>query len=156
MSYNKIIIIGNLGRDPEQRPAGQSTATTFTVATNESYRDSKGEQVEHTTWFNVTAWNKQGDTLMKYVKKGNQIYLEGRLRQREYLKQDGTPGTSLDVTVENFQLLGSREGGQQGSGEANADHNQQGSGGSTRQYETTTINRTAPPSEDNPADDLPF
>jgi single-strand DNA-binding protein len=107
---NKLILIGNLGRDPEMRytPSGQAV-TSFSIASNHSYTNSAGERKEETEWFNVTAWGKLAETCNQYLKKGQQVYLEGRLKSRTYERSDGQTGFSLDVTVTDIQFLGRPE-----------------------------------------------
>ena len=108
---NKIIVIGNLGRDPEMRytPNG-ATVTSCSVAS--SRRDTtNGEQREETEWFNCSAWGRLAETCNSYLTKGQQVYVEGRLRSRTYQGNDGQMRVSLDVFVTEMQMLGSRQGG---------------------------------------------
>ena len=107
---NKIIIIGNLGRDPEMRysPSGQPM-TSFSIASNRRYTTAAGEQREETEWFNCTAFGRLADTCNQYLARGRQVYVEGRLRSRQYERRDGTPGFSLDVNVTEVQFLGGRD-----------------------------------------------
>ena len=105
---NKIIIIGNLGRDPEMRySASGNPMTSFSVATNRRYTVN-GEQREQTEWFNCTAYGRLADTCNQYLSRGQQVYVEGRLSTRQYDRRDGTPGFSLDVFVTDVQFLGRR------------------------------------------------
>lgn len=109
MSFNKIIIVGNLGRDPELRYTPQGTAVCdFSVATNEKRKDASGESKDETTWFRVTFWGRQAEVASQYLSKGRQVYIEGRLRMREWTDKDGKVRTSLEVTGNELQLLGSR------------------------------------------------
>ena len=87
---NKIIVIGNLGRDPEMRytASGQSV-TSFSVASNRKYTTAAGESREETEWFNVSAWGKLGETCNQFLTKGQQVYVEGRLSSRTYQARDG-------------------------------------------------------------------
>ena len=112
---NKIIIIGNLGRDPEMRysPSGQPM-TSFSIASNRRYTTAAGEQREETEWFNCTAFGRLADTCNQYLARGRQVYVEGRLRSRQYERRDGTPGFSLDVNVTEVQFLGGRDEQQDG------------------------------------------
>ncbi len=118
--YQKIVLVGNLGKDPEMRytPSGQAV-TSFNVATNRRYRGSDGELVEETCWFRVSVWGKQAETTNQYLKKGRQVLVEGRLTPdkntggpRLWDRQDGTKGASFEVHADRVQFLsGGREGG---------------------------------------------
>jgi single-strand DNA-binding protein len=106
---NKLILIGNVGRDPEMRitPSGQSV-TSFSVASNRRYKTASGEQREETEWFNCQAWGKLAEVCNAYLTKGQQVYIEGRLKSRTYQTQNGETRFSNDVTVNEFQFLGKR------------------------------------------------
>ncbi|HEV2107184.1 MAG TPA: single-stranded DNA-binding protein [Thermomicrobiales bacterium] len=111
---SKIILIGNLGRDPETRytPTGRMNVQ-FSMAVSRRYNDSSGQQQEQTSWFRVTGWGRLAETMDKLsqsgaLTKGKQVYVEGRLEAREYQDQSGQNRTSLDVTASELQLLGSR------------------------------------------------
>jgi single-strand DNA-binding protein len=109
MSFNRIIIVGNLGRDPELRYTAQGTPVcTFSLATNERRKDRNGEMQDQTTWFRVTLWNRQAETASQYLAKGRQVYIEGRLRVEEYVDRDGKPRQSLEVTATDMQFIGTR------------------------------------------------
>ncbi len=110
---NKLIVIGNLGRDPEMQytPSGQSV-TKFSVASNRKYTTGAGEQREETEWFNCSAWGKLAETCNQYLTKGQQVYVEGRLSSRQYQIQSGETRTSLDVSVTDIQFLGQRPSGE--------------------------------------------
>ncbi len=112
---NKIIVIGNLGRDPEMRytPNGQSV-TSFSVASTRRYTTG-GEQREETEWFNVSAWGRLAETCNQYLTKGQQVYVEGRLRSRTYQGNDGQTRVSLDINLTDVQFLG-RRGDNMGEG----------------------------------------
>lgn len=108
MSYNKIHIIGNLGRDPELRYTPQGTAVCqFSVATNERRRDRSGEQQDITTWFRVTVWGKQAETASKYLSKGRKVYIEGRLHMEEWTDREGKARQTLEVNASEVQFLDS-------------------------------------------------
>ncbi|HJQ30673.1 MAG TPA: single-stranded DNA-binding protein [Pyrinomonadaceae bacterium] len=112
MSYNKIHIIGNLGRDPELSYTPQGTAVCkFSVATNERRRDKAGEQQDITTWFRVTVWGKQAENVSRYLSKGRKVYLEGRLHVEEWTDRDGKPRQSLEVNASEVQFLDGAGGG---------------------------------------------
>lgn len=108
-SFNKIIIVGHLGRDQEMRYTPQGTAVSnFSIATTERRKDRSGEMQEMTTWFKVSVWGKQAEAVSPYLLKGRQVYVEGRLRTEEYTDRDGNKRVSLEVTASDIQLLGSR------------------------------------------------
>lgn len=109
MSFNKIIIVGYLGRDPELRYIPDGTPVCdFTVATTERRKDKSGETQEVTTWFRVTAWRRLAELASQYLSKGRQVYLEGRLTQREYQDRDGNTRFSLEVNASDIHFIGSR------------------------------------------------
>ena len=114
MSYNKVTIIGNLGQDPETRYTPSGTMNVqFSVATSRRFNDRDGQQQESTIWFRVTAWGRLAETLDKLTQsgalaKGRQVFVEGRLEQREFTGRDGQTRSSLDVNASEFQLVGNR------------------------------------------------
>lgn len=106
-SLNKVIIIGNVGNDPDVRYLdGGSVVAKFSVATNERYTTRSGEQVDSTEWFRVEVWNDQAKIIEKYVRKGQQIYVEGRLRTETYTDKEGKERFSLGLRASTFQFLG--------------------------------------------------
>jgi len=108
MSFNKIIIVGNLGRDPELRYTPQGTAVcNFSMATTEKRRDKSGEYQDVTTWFRVTLWDKKAEVAAKYLQKGKPVYVEGRLKIDEWTDRDGNNRFTLDVTATDMQFIGS-------------------------------------------------
>ena len=110
MSVNKVILVGNLGRDPEVRatPSGQSVCN-FSLATTERYTDRAGQQRDQTEWHNVVVWGKQADLCGQYLKKGRQVYVEGRLTTRQYEAKDGTGKRyRTEVVAQRVQFLGGR------------------------------------------------
>ena len=116
-SFNKIIIVGYLGRDAELRYTPQGTPVCdFSVATTERRKDKSGEFQDHTTWFRVSFWGKRAETTHQYLTKGKLVYLEGRLNQREYQDRDGNTRTSLDVNATEVQFIGTRGGEESSSG----------------------------------------
>lgn len=109
MSFNKIILLGHLGRDPELRYTAQGTAVCdFSLATTEKRRDQAGEQQDLTTWFRVTLWRRQAEVASQYLTKGSLVYIEGKLSQREYVDRDGNKRYSLEVNGTDIQFVGSR------------------------------------------------
>jgi single-strand DNA-binding protein len=113
MSVNKVILVGNLGRDPEVRatPSGQSVCN-FSLATTERFTDRAGQQRDQTEWHNVVVWGKQADLCGQYLKKGRQVYVEGRLTTRQYEAKDGTGKRyRTEVVAQRVQFLGGRAAG---------------------------------------------
>ncbi len=118
-SFNKIIIVGYLGKDPDLQYTPQGTAVCkFTVATTERRRDKAGEQMDATTWFRVSVWGKQAEFTNQYLSKGRQVFVEGRLRQEEYTDRDGNRRTSLEVNATDVQFIGARGDDSSHSGQA--------------------------------------
>jgi single-strand DNA-binding protein len=110
---NKVILIGNLGRDPEVRstPSGQPVAS-FTLATSRRWKDKNGQRQEQTEWHQIVVWGKQAEIAGQYLTKGKQIFLEGRLQTRSWDdRQTGEKRYRTEVVCDNFQMLGSRGGG---------------------------------------------
>jgi single-strand DNA-binding protein len=109
MSFNRIIIFGNLGRDPELRYTAQGTPVcSFSLATNERRKDRNGEMQDHTTWFRVTLWNRMAENANQYLQKGKPVYIEGRLRVEEYTDREGKQRHSLEVFGTDMQFLGGK------------------------------------------------
>ena len=110
------MLIGNVGRDPEVRylegssqNGANTKVATFTLATTERYRDRSGELRENTEWHNIVAWRNSADTAEKFVKKGMQLYIEGKLRTRSYTDQTGAKKYTTEIVVDNLQLLTKRD-----------------------------------------------
>ena len=119
-SFNKILIVGHLGADPQLRYTSQGTAAcNFSIATSERRKDNTGEQQELTCWFRVCLWGKQAEIAGQYLTKGSQVYVEGRLKQTEYTDREGNKRTTLEVNASDFQMLGSK--GQAGGSDAGSD-----------------------------------
>ncbi len=115
MSLNKVMLIGNVGRDPNVRyldgnsgGGPGSKVATFTLATTERYRDRSGETRENTEWHNIVAWRNSADLAEKFIHKGTMIYVEGRLRTRQYTDQAGVQKYTTEVVADNIQLLSRR------------------------------------------------
>jgi single-strand DNA-binding protein len=109
MSFNKVILVGNLGRDPELRYTPQGTPVcSFTMATNDRRKDKTGEMQDHTLWFKVTLWGRQAETASQYLTKGKPVYIEGRLRVDEWTDRDGKARYTLDVQATDMQFIGTR------------------------------------------------
>ena len=106
---NKVMIIGNLGRDPEMRytPSGRPV-TTFSVAVSRSWKSSNGEHRSETEWFKIVAWGKLAEICKEYLNKGQQVYIEGRLQTREWEDKEGQQGTTVEVVANEMTMLGDR------------------------------------------------
>lgn len=108
-SFNKIILVGYLGRDPELRYTPQGTAICkFSIATSEKRKHNDGEAEESTTWFRCTAWGRQGELAQEYLSKGSQAYVEGQLREEKYTDREGQTRSSLEVNVREIYFLSTR------------------------------------------------
>jgi single-strand DNA-binding protein len=131
---NKVILVGNLGQDPETRTTpGGTTVTNIRIATTEAWRDKQsGEQKEQTEWHTVVLWNKLGEIAAEYLRKGSQVYIEGRLRTRKWQdKATGNDRYSTEIQADEMQMLGGRGGGG-GGGAAQETRDTRAAGGGAR------------------------
>ena len=111
MSVNKVILLGNCGKDAEVRMVGENKVATFSLATTEKYKDSKtGEWKENTEWHNIVCWRNTAEIADKYIKKGTQLFIEGKLRTGSWEK-DGEKRYVTEIVADSIQLLGKKEGG---------------------------------------------
>jgi len=141
---NKVILVGNLGNDPEVRYGQSGSAvTTISVATSESWKNKDGEQQERTEWHRVKAFGKLAEIMGEYLKKGRQVYIEGSLRTEKYTDKNGVEKYSTDIIADQMQMLGGKEGG--------GEQRQQPS-------EPRAASNPPPPRNDDPFpdDDIPF
>jgi single-strand DNA-binding protein len=121
---NKVILVGNLGKDPEVRHLeGGNSVANFTLATNEYYKDKQGARVERTEWHNISAWRGLAELAEKYLKKGSQVYVEGKLRTRQYQDKDQQTRYITEIIAEEISLLGGRPGASNGGGNASNGNN---------------------------------
>lgn len=156
MSFNKIIMVGNLGKDPELRYTPQGIAVCdFSLATNEKKRDKAGEMQEVATWFRVTLWRNQAENASKYLKKGSPVYIEGRLSLEEWTDRDGNTRQTLSVQATDMHFIGSGARNEDYSG---ADSNNEapqfaGPASSVTPSSSSGGSATAPAKAD---DDIPF
>lgn len=152
MSFNKITIVGNLGKDPELRYTPQGNAVcNFSVATNEKRRDKGGDMQDVTTWFRITLWGKQAENASKYLTKGSPIYIEGRLRVDEWNDRDGKSRYTLDVHATDMQFISSNRSGDEMSGGGQS-HESEFSGDFSGGASGAARDFTPAPSDD----DIPF
>src|SRR5215469_12914480 len=106
---NKIMLIGNLGKDPELQVTAEGTPfTRFSLAVNRSHTSSSGEKVEETEWFNIVVWRQLAEICERYLRKGSKVYLEGRLSQRKYTDREGVQRTSVEVIASEMEMLSSK------------------------------------------------
>ncbi|WP_311152431.1 single-stranded DNA-binding protein [Neisseria sicca] len=170
MSLNKVILIGRLGRDPEVRymPNGEAVCN-FSVATSETWNDRNGQRVERTEWHNITMYRRLAEIAGQYLKKGSQVYLEGRIQSRKYQGKDGIERTAYDIIANEMKMLGGRN---DNSGGAPYDDGGYSQGGyqqaPQQQYQAAPQNQEPPaaPRRQAPAapaapvedidDDIPF
>jgi len=107
---NKVILIGNLGRDPEVRYTGEGKpVANFTMATTERWSDPSGERKEKTEWHRIVVWGKQAEIAGEYLRKGRQVYVEGSLQTREWTDRDGNKRQTTEIRAQRFQMLGRRD-----------------------------------------------
>lgn len=109
MSVNKVILVGNVGKDPETRYLeGGAAVSKFPLATSEVYKNKNGEKITNTEWHNIVLWRGLAEVAEKYVKKGTQLFIEGRIRTRSYSDKDGNTRYITEIIGDNMQLLGKR------------------------------------------------
>ena len=144
-SVNKVILIGNCGRDPEVRYTPSGTAIcNVSVATSSRRKDkASGESIEDTQWHRVTFYDRMAEIAGEYLKKGRPVYVEGRLKYGKYTDKDGIERNTVDIVATEMQLLGGREGGGGGGG--------MGGGGDEMGGERAAAPRSAPPTRSAPA-----
>ena len=151
---NKVILIGNLGKDPEAKSfANGGSITNITLATSDSWKDRDGNQQERTEWHNVVFHNKLGEIVAQYLRKGSKVYVEGSLRTRKWQDKDGRDRYTTEIHANEMQMLDSKGGGDGGG-------SSYGGGSSSRSNSGGGGNRPAPESSDDggeePIDDIPF
>ncbi|HEY4139362.1 MAG TPA: single-stranded DNA-binding protein [Casimicrobiaceae bacterium] len=156
-SVNKVILIGNLGRDPETRyTTGGDAVTTLNIATSEQWKDKSGEKQERTEWHRVVLFARLAEIAGEYLKKGRSVYIEGRLQTRKYTDKDGVEKYSTEIVGDRMQLLGSREGGAAGGGEVELAGAAAGSGGRREPGAGGASKGGAKKNTEDFDDDIPF
>ena len=129
-SVNKVILVGNLGRDPETRYMPDGAAiTNFSIATTEQWKDKSGEKQEKTEWHRISTFQRLAEIAGEYLKKGSQVYIEGRLQTRKWTDKDGVEKFTTEVIADRMQMLGSRQGMGGDGGEGNGGGSRGNSGG---------------------------
>ena len=163
------MLIGNVGRDPEVRyldgnSQGGTKVATFTLATSERYKDRNGELRENTEWHNIVCWRANADVAERFIHKGTQLYIEGRLRTRSYTDPQGVKKYTTEIQVDTLQLLGKREDGEAAAPQGgynpqpayNAPTQPAYSAPASSPAPAAAAPAAAAPVDDIPADDLPF
>lgn len=152
-SINRVILVGNLGKDPEIRHIeGGVTVARFPIATSETYKDRSGNKVERTEWHNIVAWRGLAEVAEKYLKKGQSVYIEGKIRSNNYQDKDGIQRYSIEIVADNMTMLGGGRGEGNGHGagapaESTAGYRSNSDNASKAEMSTTY---------DSEPDDLPF
>jgi single-strand DNA-binding protein len=150
-SVNKVIIVGNLGRDPETKymPSGDAI-TSITVATTDKWKDkASGEQKETTEWHRISFFGKLAEIAGQYLKKGSQVYLEGKLKTRKYTDKDGVEKYATDIVADTMQMLG-------GKGDVQGSNERPSAPAQSRQQANATRNQRPAPNFADMDDQIPF
>lgn len=140
---NKVILVGNLGKDPEIRNFENNSVANFSLATSETYTDKNGERQTLTEWHNISVWGRGAETVQKYLKKGSKVYIEGKITYRKYQDKDGNDRYTTDIKAESFKFLDS----------AGSNPN---SGGDNTYSQPQQSSKPAAPDYGADGDDLPF
>lgn len=158
-SVNKVILIGNLGKDPEVRHLeGGIAVARFPIATSESFKDKSGQKQERTEWHNIVVWRGLAEVAEKYLKKGNSVYIEGRLRTNNYQDKEGIQRYSTEIVADNMTMLGGpNNAGNSGGGGGNYQESAASSSAATTTGSAAAGNtgKSSAFHNDEP-DDLPF
>ena len=157
-SVNKVILLGNLGRDPETRyTTGGDAVTNLNIATSEQWKDKSGEKQERTEWHRVVLFGRQAEVAGEYLKKGRSVYIEGRLQTRKYTDKDGVEKYSTEIVADRMQLIGgAREGGSGGDTEFQGAGGGGGGGGMRREGGGAKPAAGGKKNTDDFDDDIPF
>jgi single-strand DNA-binding protein len=159
MSFNKVILVGNVGKDPEIRRFENNIKASFSLATSETYTPKGGDKVTQTEWHNVVAWRRLAELAENYIRKGSQILVEGKIRYRSYDDRDGNKKYIVEIEADTIQLLGRKQDGQ-GQQAASSGQSMQNNSGNY-----SAPSQPSGPSDNNvsedltsreTADDLPF
>jgi single-strand DNA-binding protein len=153
-SVNKVILVGNLGKDPETRyTTGGDAVTNIRIATTDTWKDKAGEKQEKTEWHSIVFFGRQAEIAAEYLKKGRQIYVEGRLQTRKWQDKEGQDRYTTEIVADRMQMLGNREGGGGGasSGEPPPEREPRPSGGSAKPGAAPSKKNV-----DDLDDDIPF
>jgi len=142
MAVNKVILVGNVGKDPETRYLEGGTAVSkFSLATSEVYKNKNGEKITNTEWHNIVLWRGLAEVAEKYIKKGAQLYIEGRIKTRSYTDKEGNTRYTTEIVGDNMQMLGKKSDSS----------SNEGSGYSNTERENNTANQNVPASQSKPS-----
>ena len=159
MSVNKVILVGNLGKDPELRYTASGTAVAnFSLATTERYKDRDGNSQEKTEWHNIVVWRQLAEICGKYLTKGKQVYLEGKIQTRSYDDRDGNKRYITEIVVDQMQMLGRAGDDNSGGGSGGyqrREQRQERPASNNRPQQSPQQNQYEEPPF-NPDDDIPF
>jgi single-strand DNA-binding protein len=156
-SVNKVILVGNLGKDPETRyTTGGEAVTNIRIATTDTWKDKAGEKQEKTEWHSVVFFGRQAEIAGEYLKKGRQIYVEGRLQTRKWQDKEGQDRYTTEIVADRMQMLGSREGGGGGGGTAPAEPADRERGAAAPASGGAARGAPAKKNVDDLDDDIPF
>ena len=151
-SVNKVILVGNLGKDPEVRHLQDGVAVArFPIATSESFKDKNGQKQERTEWHNIVVWRGLAEVAEKYLKKGQSVYIEGKIRTSSYQDKEGVQRYSTEIVADNMTMLGGRS-----EGAGNGSSPSENSGTSAYATSASTAGRNEAPAFEGEPDDLPF
>jgi single-strand DNA-binding protein len=157
-SVNKVILVGNLGRDPEMRfmPNGEAVCN-FSIATTDSWKDKSGQKQERTEWHNIVIYRKLAEIAGEYLKKGRPVYIEGRLQTRKWQTKEGQDRYTTEIIADQMQMLGGREGGGASSSYDSMDEDQSRPQQSARPAQSAQAQQPASGGDfDAFEDDIPF
>ncbi len=157
-SVNKVILVGNLGRDPEMRfmPNGEAVCN-FSIATTDSWKDKSGQKQERTEWHNIVIYRKLAEIAGEYLKKGRPVYIEGRLQTRKWQTKEGQDRYTTEIIADQMQMLGGREGGGASSSYDSMDEDQSRPQQASRSTQAAPAQQPASGGDfDSFADDIPF
>ncbi|QCR24344.1 single-stranded DNA-binding protein [Pontibacter sp. SGAir0037] len=152
-SVNKVILIGNLGKDPEVRHLeGGVAVARFPIATSETFKDRNGQKQEKTEWHNIVLWRGLAEVAEKYLRKGQSVFIEGKIRTNQYQDKDGNQRYSTEIVADNMTMLGGRSDNGGGAGNYQDAYSSQSSGSSS----SSSASGGASAFQNDEPDDLPF
>jgi len=148
-SLNKVMLIGNLGKDPESREMGDGTKMAkFPIATTETYKNRQGEKVSNTEWHNIVLWRGLAEVAINWLKKGDSVYIEGKLKTRSWEDENGVKKYATDIQADNLSMLGSRRDNES---QYQSNSSEQNTNTELKKVDENKVNETS-----NEEDDLPF